>query len=404
MKSLLLALFGVATVPWGLVAGQCGYVMPGSGETRGVSQINFAVHGSGGLSNAFAIWQNGCSSMGEAYPSLSSSSDFVSGPGIVNVNVFFTTGTSPSGRCGQSEITYSQNGMLTGGNIFIYQYEVVNGQQVACASLPNYDSLVAHELGHALGIWDSYIANPGACVGAIMSEYPDYVFSDECQVVQQSFYTISEQTRDEQNAYCSSHCWTTCVNGSCPNNWHLDGCGDDCSPVVLDFGSSAYEFSTPQAGVLFDIDADGNLEHVGWPADPNRLAFLFMDRDGNGLPDNGGELFGNACRLKDGSLAPHGFAALAELDTTGDAQITRGDSAWTRLALWFDINRNGKAEPEEVLSLDDLGVDGLDVTPNWTGRRDRFGNMLRWKAMFRLARGHHVEQRPYYDVFLKIAR
>src|SRR5262249_45751938 len=143
-----------------LSAGQCGYVMPGSGVTSGIAQINFAVRGSGSLDQAIGIWRDGCWGMGDAYPSMTSSSDFLPGPGIVNLNVFFTSGTSPNGRCGSSDIFYAPNGTLTGGNIFIYQYQMVNGQQVACQGLQNYDALVAHELGHALGLYDSYLANP----------------------------------------------------------------------------------------------------------------------------------------------------------------------------------------------------------------------------------------------------
>jgi hypothetical protein len=129
-----------------------------------------------------------------------------------------------------------------------------------------------------------------------------------------------------------------------------------------------------------------------------------MDRNGNGRPDDGGELFGNACRLKSGGLAPHGFAALAELDSDGDGLITRADARWGDLGLWFDLSRDGKADTGEMVPLDAMGVVALQVTPTWTGRRDRFGNTLRWKAMFGVAAGDHVEQRPYYDVYLKIAR
>lgn len=81
------------------------------------------------------------------------------------------------------------------------------------------------------------------------------------------------------------------------------------------------------------------------------------------MPDDGRELFGNATRLRDGQRAPNGFATLAEYDTDGDGRVTRGDLEWGRLRLWFDRNRDGKADQSEVMTLDDLGLTALETRP-----------------------------------------
>src|SRR5829696_7287254 len=138
MRKLLCAI--VAAITADGIAGQCGWPTPGSGVTNNVSQINFAVRGGGSIDAAIGIWRDGCWSMGDAYPSLSRSSDFVYGPGIVNFNLFFSGGTSGNGRCGKADVIYGTDGSLQGGNIFNYEYEILNEQPVPCASLPNYNS------------------------------------------------------------------------------------------------------------------------------------------------------------------------------------------------------------------------------------------------------------------------
>lgn len=175
-----------------------------------------------------------------------------------------------------------------------------------------------------------------------------------------------------------------------------------CSPIVLDLRDGRYQFSSPDNGVRFDINADGKLEQVAWPQDPREVAFLFLDRNGNGVVDDGSELFGNASRLANGTVAENGFVALSELDTNGDGQISAADSRWKDLRLWFDTNRDGKAQHNEIVTLDDAGVTSLALSRSWTGRRDKYGNTFRWKANFTLVRSGAEVQRPYFDVYLVV--
>ncbi|WP_232507429.1 hypothetical protein [Neisseria weixii] len=86
-------------------------------------------------------------------------------------------------------------------------------------------------------------------------------------------------------------------------------------PLVLDLDGDGIETIGTQgyAGALFDHDKDGIRTSTGWAAADDGL--LVIDRNSDGLINNGGELFGDSTVLKDGSNAAHGYAALAESDT-----------------------------------------------------------------------------------------
>jgi hypothetical protein len=79
---------------------------------------------------------------------------------------------------------------------------------------------------------------------------------------------------------------------------------------------------------------------LGWPEGPDD-AWLAMDRNGNGIIDDGSELFGNTRNLRSGINAKHGYEVLAELDDNLDGKIDEADPAFRALLLWGDANRNG---------------------------------------------------------------
>ena len=166
---------------------------------------------------------------------------------------------------------------------------------------------------------------------------------------------------------------------------------------VINVAGGAYRFSSADNGVPFDIDADGDLERVAWPSDVHEVGFLFLDRNGNGIPDSGSELFGDHTPLMNGQTAEQGFETLAELDSNRDGVISQLDAAWVRLALWRDLDRNGIGGSGEISPLSSLSINGLHLGPKWIGRRDRHGNAFRLQAHLAL---HSGAARPYYDVYL----
>ena len=138
------------------------------------------------------------------------------------------------------------------------------------------------------------------------------------------------------------------------------------SPLVLDLDGDGVEIRQLASGaatqVLFDHDADGIRTGTAWAqADDGLLA---LDRDGSGTIDSGRELFGNNTRLASGQKAADGYAALADLDSNADGQITALDALYGQLRVWRDLDQDGASDEGELQSLAEAGITrvGLDKT------------------------------------------
>lgn len=133
-------------------------------------------------------------------------------------------------------------------------------------------------------------------------------------------------------------------------------------PLVIDLGKAGIELTSVKNGVHFDLDNNGFAEQTSWIGTED--GFLSLDRNNNGIIDNGGELFGDQVMLKNGSKSSSGFEALAELDENEDGIIDANDSEFVNLKVWIDENHNGISESNELKTLSELGIIsiGLDYS------------------------------------------
>jgi hypothetical protein len=154
--------------------------------------------------------------------------------------------------------------------------------------------------------------------------------------------------------------------------------------------------------VLFDIDGDGDLDQVAWTEADAQVAFLVLDRNGNGLVDNGQELFGMATRTPTGGRFANGFDALRGVDSNGDGRIDRQDPLYGSLRLWVDANHDGNSESGELFSLSALGV--ISISTNyWTNKHvDRHGNEYRLEGAAVVLQNRQEHNRRVFDVFLVV--
>lgn len=197
-----------------------------------------------------------------------------------------------------------------------------------------------------------------------------------------------------------------------PANSRSGGCGGGGggggSPILIDTTGQGYQLTDAAHGVMFDILANGNKQQVSWTAAGSRVAFLALDRNGNGVIDDSSELFGNhtAQPPAPASLL-NGYAALFEFDKlenggNADGVIDSNDAIWSKLRLWIDANHDGISQPNELYTLPQLGVNSLGLTYSLTPYRDQYGNTFRYKGTVNPVGPSDGVRRTDYDVFFVI--
>jgi len=185
----------------------------------------------------------------------------------------------------------------------------------------------------------------------------------------------------------------------------LVNCDCECSPIILDLEGHGFHLTSVPNGVLFDLRGDGVKKQMAWTAGGSGDAFLALDRNHNGVIDDGTELFGNFTPQPDSSHR-NGFLALAEFDKpehggNGDGVIDSRDKVWESLLLWIDENHNGISEPNELHSLASMGIESIDLRYVEDRRHDAFGNAFKYRAKIHTAKGDDAGSWAY-DVFLLI--
>ncbi len=133
-------------------------------------------------------------------------------------------------------------------------------------------------------------------------------------------------------------------------------------PFTLDLDGDGLETVGVNAAnpLLFDINATGIKQSVGWVKPDDGL--LALDRNGDGIINSGAELFGNFTPLAIGRSAIDGFEAIAEQDTNQDGIVNEIDAGFADLRIWQDINQDGISQSTELFSLAQKGITGIHVS------------------------------------------
>ncbi len=113
-------------------------------------------------------------------------------------------------------------------------------------------------------------------------------------------------------------------------------------PLVIDLSGTGVSFSNVK--FEFDLAANGEKKVINAPAAGS--GFLAYDRNGNGLIDDGSELFGPA--------TGNGFHELAGLDNDRNGWIDENDEAFSSMKIW-QKNSDG-ADLIQTLREKDVGA------------------------------------------------
>lgn len=128
-------------------------------------------------------------------------------------------------------------------------------------------------------------------------------------------------------------------------------------PLVINLNTDVTKLSDQT--FYFDLDADGEEEEISMLRGSGYLA---LDKNGDGVINDGSELFGT----KNGD----GFADLARYDEDGNGWIDENDSIWSKLKIWCK-DENGN---DVLYKLSDKGVGAIclkNVSTDFTMQGDR---------------------------------
>lgn len=120
-------------------------------------------------------------------------------------------------------------------------------------------------------------------------------------------------------------------------------------PLVLDLSGRGIRTSGIDAGVRFDLNADGKAEQLSVPL--GDAVLLALDRNGNGRIDDGRELFG------DQHGAANGFEELARFDDNRDGRIDANDQVYQQL----QVLRFASDGSQQLQGLKDAGVASISL-------------------------------------------
>jgi len=137
----------------------------------------------------------------------------------------------------------------------------------------------------------------------------------------------------------------------------------------------------------FDLDINGFAEKTFWAGNGDGL--LVMDRNGDGIINDGGELFGDQVTKKDGSIATGGFDALSDLDSNSDGIIDANDEAFEQLKVWADYNGDGEFASDELKTLNELGISAVKLDGADDGSVDENGNIYNRTGTFAWENGEN---------------
>ena len=114
-------------------------------------------------------------------------------------------------------------------------------------------------------------------------------------------------------------------------------------PLVINLDGNIGSVSDQK--FLFDLDSDGEEELISFAG--RGSGFLALDKNGDGVINDGSELFGTS--------SGNGFADLAEYDEDGNGWIDENDSVFEKLKVWTkDEQGNNK-----LISIAEAGVGAI---------------------------------------------
>lgn len=115
-------------------------------------------------------------------------------------------------------------------------------------------------------------------------------------------------------------------------------------PLVINLDGEIPQLSSDSFS--FDLDNDGKSDQISKLK--GNSGFLALDKNGDGIINQGSELFG--------TKSGNGFGELANYDKDANGWIDENDPIFNKLQVWF---KNDKTEEKELVGLGETGVGAI---------------------------------------------
>lgn len=295
------------------------------------------------------------------------------------------------------------------------QNRVVAGDCARCFPIFNAPEFKEIENGQTSWIqktWMQTANAEGECLQGFFRGFIPNHFERTCNPSQSQCENEFAWFWDPINDYCQEDPPPPCnilEPEFCPHGpWDPEWCGcvTQTTPILVDVAGNGFDLTNTADGVTFNLNTVGGSEKLGWTRSASDDAFLALDRNGNGLIDDGSELFGDITAQAEPPAGEkkNGFRALAEYDKSANGgnangSIENGDSIFSALRLWQDTNHNGLSEPSELHTLTSLNVAALHLEYKYSKKTDASGNQFGFRAKVEGAHGQQLG-RWAWDVYL----
>lgn len=138
--------------------------------------------------------------------------------------------------------------------------------------------------------------------------------------------------------------------------------GDMIDPLIINFDGDPAELSDTK--FYFDLNSDGTEESISILSSGS--GFLALDKNGDGIINDGSELFGTS--------SGDGFADLAKYDSDHNGWIDENDEIFDKLQIWVKDNTGY----DKLYSLKDKNVGAIylgNADTDFTMRSTQTGNV-----------------------------